>query len=243
MSQRQLFNIESADPSWHAYLKQALEKMNPDYLESLYNTTNWLPGHHTIFSAFSLPIHQTNYVLFGESPYPRKASANGYAFWDAAVDQLWSETGLSKPVNRATSLRNILKMLLIADGKLTPNETTQGAIAKLNKQELIKTNNELFDNFLSRGFLLLNATPVLQANQVRKDAREWHPFITHILNCIIEQRPQIQLILLGNIANAIEKLIPHPETRRLYAEHPYNISFINNPKILQFFEPLRLLRP
>ncbi len=243
MSQHQLFNIEAADPSWHACLKQALGKMDPNYLESLYITTDWLPGHHNIFNAFSLPFHQTNYVLFGESPYPRKTSANGFAFWDAAVDQLWSETGLSKPVNRATSLRNILKMLLIAEGQLTPDETTQPAIAKLNKQDLIKTNNDLFNNFLSHGFLLLNATPVLRPNQVRKDAREWQPFISHVLNFIAERRPQVELILLGNIANSIEKLISHHETRRFYAEHPYNISFINNPKILQFFRPFRLLRP
>lgn len=241
MTTRQLFNIEAADPSWHVCLKQALEKMDPEYLESLYNTTDWLPGHHKIFNAFSLPLNETNYILFGESPYPRKASANGYAFWDAAVDQLWSDTGLSKPVNRATSLRNIVKMLLIAEGELKSTETSQGDIAKLCKHKLIQTNNELFNNFLSHGFLLLNATPVLRTNQVRKDAQEWKPFITHVLNFIFEKRPQVELILLGNIANSIEKLISHHETRRFYAEHPYNISFITNSKIINFFHPLRLL--
>lgn len=241
MTIHQLFNIQAADSSWHDCLTQALKKMNPDYLESLYKTTDWLPGHHKIFNAFSQPVDQTNYVLFGESPYPRQTSANGYAFWDAAVDQLWSDTGLSKPVNRATSLRNILKMLLVAEGELQPAQTSQAAIAKLSKQKLIKTNNELFNNFLSHGFLLLNATPVLRANQVRQDAREWQPFISHVLLFIVEKRPEVELILLGNIANSIEKLISHHETRRFYAEHPYNLSFITNPKVIQFFQPLRLL--
>ncbi len=241
MITRQPFNIHAAHPSWHTCLTDALEKMDPVYLEELYCATNWLPKHNNIFNAFSLPLHQTQYVLFGESPYPREASANGYAFWDAAVLELWSETGLSKTVNRATSLRNIIKMLLIAEGKLNPNETTQPDIAKLSKDDLVQTNEEFFHNFLSRGFLLLNATPVLRPNQVQKDARAWHPFAKHILHFIIEKRPEVQFILLGNIANSIEKLISHAEITRLYAEHPYNISFIQNPDIIRFFRPLHLL--
>src|SRR3989344_708271 len=110
MTQRRLFNIEITDPSWHDCLSQALNKVDPDYLEKLYNNSQWLPGHAKIFNAFTLPVDQVNYILFGESPYPRAHSANGYAFWDAAVTDLWSPIGLSKAVNRATSLRNMIKM-------------------------------------------------------------------------------------------------------------------------------------
>src|SRR5690348_5345377 len=112
---RELFNLQAADPSWQQCLAEALTKMDSAYLEELYANAHWLPGSKNIFNAFSLPVSKTNYVLFGESPYPRAVSANGYAFWDAAVNQLWSDTGLSKTVNRATSLRNIIKMLLIAE--------------------------------------------------------------------------------------------------------------------------------
>lgn len=236
------FDIEVADSSWHDCLKQALNKMNPDYLADLQNSTNWLPGHANIFKAFTLPLQKTHYVLFGESPYPREISANGYAFWDAAVDQLWSETGLSKRVNRATSLRNIIKMLLVAEGRLTPDNTTQMDIADLCKKDLVKSNHALFTNFLSRGFLLLNATPVLRPNQMQKDAKAWHPFIRYVLQFIFEKQPNTHLILLGNIANAIEKLLGETVAKRLKAEHPYNISFIQNPEIISFFRPLHLLR-
>jgi uracil-DNA glycosylase len=242
MTRRQLFNIDTADKSWHHCLKQALGKVDPSYLEKLYNSPDWLPGPTTIFNAFSLPVHETNYVLFGESPYPRAESANGYAFWDAAVGPLWSDTGLSKPVNRATSLRNILKMLLLAEGKLNPQQVSQPDIAKINKQNLIKTNQELFQNLLQHGFLLLNATPILQPDQVQKDARAWQPFVYEMLNFLIQNRPSVQLILLGNIANTIDKLVDHTEIKRLYAEHPYNISFIHNPDVIRFFQPLHLLR-
>src|SRR5476649_135262 len=140
MTTFQLFNLDSVDPSWQACLNQALAKMDPDYLAQLYHNSAWLPGHEKIMNAFTLPVNKIKYILLGESPYPRAKSANGYAFWDAAVTDLWSETGLSKPVNRATSLRNFIKMLFIAAGMLDANHTTQPDIAQLDKSHLIQTN-------------------------------------------------------------------------------------------------------
>lgn len=235
-------NLNTIDPSWQSCITGALNQLNPDYLEKLIQNKRWLPGPEKIFNAFSLPVNKVNYVLFGESPYPRAQSANGYAFWDAAVEELWSPTGLSKPVNRATSLRNIIKMLLIAEETLSPQHTGQEDIAKINKDHFVKTNNEFFNNFINHGFLLLNATPVLQENQVRQDSKAWQPFTKYILNYLFANNPQIQLILFGNIANTIDALVDHFEIKRLYAEHPYNISFINNPEVIAFFKPLRLLR-
>ena len=236
------FSLNAADSSWHTCLKNALAQMDPDYLQQLYNNHDWLPGAENIFNAFSLPVNQTQYILFGESPYPRKTSANGYAFWDAAVGSLWSETGLSKPVNRATSLRNILKMLLVTAGRLSPAETSQTAIAQLNKKDLIQTNTEFFQNFLAHGFLLLNATPVLRPNQVKQDARAWQPFVEYVLDFIFTQRPQVKLVLFGNIANLIDKLVKQADVAKLYAEHPYNLSFIHNQQVQDFFRPLHLLK-
>ncbi len=113
------------------------------------------------------------YLLIGESPYPRRESANGIAFYDAAVGELWSDRGLSKAVNRATSLRNIVKTALLGEGLLqrdADGKITQDAIARLDKSGLIQTLPELFDNLASAGFLMLNATPVLHPE--RKPAVE-----------------------------------------------------------------------
>jgi uracil-DNA glycosylase len=235
------FNLSHVDSSWHDCINNALNTVPPDYLEKLQHTTDWLPGHDMIFNAFSLPVSAVNYVLLGESPYPRAQSANGYAFWDAAVTDLWSETGLSKPVNRATSLRNIIKMLLIIENKLDPAHTTQTDIANINKSSLVQTNNEFFSNLLNHGFLLLNASLVLQPSHVKLDARAWRHFLAAVLHFLIEKRPQVEFILLGNIANEIDPLIPQPGIKKLYAEHPYNISFIHNPVVQEFFKPLHLL--
>lgn len=74
------FNTKNIDPSWQECLQLGLEKMDKKYLDSLAQSSDWLPGPENIFNAFSLPLDNVNYVLFGESPYPRRESANGYAF-------------------------------------------------------------------------------------------------------------------------------------------------------------------
>lgn len=237
------FNLNPVHPSWHPCLSQALSRLDKEYVTKLAHSDGWLPGPQKIFNAFSLPLNKVRYVLFGESPYPRRESANGYAFWDSAVKELWSPTGLSKKVNRATSLRNIIKMLLVAEGALPANKLRQENIAALNKHSFVQTNEALFDNFIGRGFLLLNATPVLRPEDNRqKDARAWAPFMSELLACLHMKSSEVHFILLGNIANEIDKILPADAKERTYAEHPYNHSFITNPNVLNFFKPLHLLR-
>ena len=101
--------IQKVHPEWTAILNHSLKALDPNYLRALQKNLEWLPGLQSLFAAFNLPLSATRYILLGESPYPRKDSANGYAFWDASVNSLWRETGLSKSVNRATSLRNLIK--------------------------------------------------------------------------------------------------------------------------------------
>jgi uracil-DNA glycosylase len=235
-------NLKVIDPSWQDCFKTAFKQLDPHYLTQLTQSDQWLPGPQKIFNAFSLPLNQVNYVLFGESPYPRAESANGFAFWDAAVNHLWSETGLDKQVNRATSLRNIIKMLLIAEGKLAPHHTSQPDIAALSKTGLVQTNRQFFENFLHHGFLLLNTTLVLQPNSPpRKDAHAWSPFMQQLLVSLVKKRPEVKFILLGHIAGTVEHFLAEMPVDKIHAEHPYNLSFISNPKVLNFFKPLHLL--
>lgn len=177
LSYRELAAITtSVHPSWQPLMDEALATLDPDYLRDLLSRSDWLPGAHQLLNAFSIPQSSVKVVLFGESPYPRATSANGYAFWDEAVGDLWSATGLSKPVNRATSLRNILKMLLVADGRLSPQDTSQAAIAALDKSDLVQTSTEFFQHCLQQGFLLLNASLVLQDRPPQKTRPCSRPF-------------------------------------------------------------------
>ena len=136
-------------------------------------------------------------------------------------------------------LRNLIKMMLVADDRLTSKDTSQAAIANLDKTQLVQTNIELFQNFLSRGFLLLNATLVLRPNLVRADAKAWQPFLLELLDFIASNRQNIQLIMFGNIAKILNSYTK--SFKRVISEHPYNISFIKNPAVLDFFRPLSLL--
>lgn len=224
-------------PQWIPFLNKALLELTPDYIAYLQQHEDWLPGFTCLFAAFSEPAENVQYLLLGESPYPRTASANGYAFWDNAVHALWSPKGLSREVNRATSLRNFIKMLLVARGDLSLN-TSQIAIADLDKSRYCQTATELFQHMLQKGFLLLNATPVYVANEVRWHAKQWQPFMRCLFNELKVNMPHLKVLLFGKIAAEI------PEVNQfscLKAEHPYNLSFIHNPDVLSFFTTLDLL--
>jgi uracil-DNA glycosylase len=235
-------NFDAIHPTWQRIVADALKTVDPSYLNRLKDDKAWLPGHQHIFKAFSLPLSETRYILFGESPYPRSQSANGYAFWDAAVEKLWSDTGLSKAVNRATSLRNFIKMLLVSDSTLSSHDVSQAAIAALDKRGLVNTAEALFQNIINQGILLLNASLVLSSERVSFDAKAWRPFIECLLAELHVNNPAIQLILFGNIAKAITELPSASGFDTLTAEHPYNISFIHNPRVLEFFQPMHLLK-
>jgi uracil-DNA glycosylase len=230
--------IEQAHPQWQPLLERALAVMDIDYLEKLKLTDDWLPGIKSIFAAFSVPLSSTRYILLGESPYPRQQSANGYAFWDLSVHSLWSETGLSKQVNRATSLRNIIKMLLHARGDLSL-DFSQAAIARLDKSIYLQTAAQLFEALMAQGFLLLNACLVYRDGEVPFHARQWRPFIHDLFQQLAEHKPSVKLVLLGKIADHVPKTTL---SSVLLAEHPYNISFITNPAVIDFFKPLDLLK-
>ena len=226
------------DNSWQASFSAAYNMLSTDFKQYLANN-NYLPEHNRLFAALQIPRQRVKFILVGESPYPRAQSANGMAFWDADVGNLWAASGLSKAVNRATSLRNIIKMLLNAAG-LINKPYTQDAIALLCKKNLIQTIDELFANMLARGFLLINASMTWSSNQTKAwHAKHWQPFINSLLLDIVANNPEVKIILLGKIAAHLNFL---PSQNCLIAEHPYVLSFIENPEIINFFAPLNLLR-
>ncbi|MGL5741944.1 MAG: uracil-DNA glycosylase family protein [Legionella sp.] len=236
-------NAENHDYSSHCHsdwkniLISALKTMDQNYLQQLVSPPHWFPGKDRLFAAFSLPLATTQYILLGESPYPRMESANGYAFWDNAVGSLWSTNGLSKAVNRATSLRNLIKMLFIARGDLDVR-VSQADIALLDKSTLVQTAEQLFTGMMNKGILLLNASLVYSDGKVPYHARHWNPFMESLFAQLSVVKPDIQLILLGKIA---EKVSRNKLPIGLIAEHPYNISFITKQCVIDFFKPLDLL--
>jgi len=245
-------SLTRAHPSWHGHLRSGLQAMalaQPDYFSELARC-EFLPTAHRMFAAFAVPLNSIHYVLMGEGPYPRAESATGVCFMDGAVHSLWQDgVGLSKEVNRATSLRNFVKMLLVADGVLNINHTGAVAMQSVSRMACaadsnwIRTGSELQSNLMGNGFLLLNASLVFRPEVApASDARAWLPFLRIILQALSCQPEISQLILWGRIA---EKIAVLPEVRRcktLVSEHPYNLSFIGNEDMQHFFRPFQLLK-
>jgi uracil-DNA glycosylase len=246
-SRESLISRSNVHPEWKPILIDALQSVDTSYLEELNHSEQWLPGLDKLFGAFQRDRSSLGYILVGESPYPRRGSANGVAFYDAAVDSLWSDSGLSKAINRATSMRNIIKTALLAEGLVEPDpagKISQSSIAGIDKSELIQTMGQLFTTLQSRGFLMLNATPVLHPDRKPVlEAKYWQGFLKRLLELVAESMAHpVTLILWGKIAETIEAFDLSPEYRKLKCEHPYNISFIHNPEMQTLFRQIAVMQ-
>jgi uracil-DNA glycosylase len=236
-----------AHPTWQPHLRKGLEAVaaaNPAYLPAL-AADCYLPTGNRLFAAFALALPDVRYVLVGEGPYPREKSATGVCFMDGAVGELWCETGLSKPVNRATSLRNFMKMLLVADGQLNAADIAGVALApvaaKAQTNGSIRTLAQLQQNLTEHGFLLLNAALVFRPHVAPAiEARAWLPFLQTVLAALAGTGAK--LVLWGKIAEQLKKLPECAALEQICSEHPYNLSFITHPGMQELFGPMRLLR-
>ncbi len=244
--------VGRAAPSWRPWLLRGLEAMSAaeaTYLPSLAEDA-FLPTQGRLFAAFAQPLEAVRYVLVGEGPYPREESATGVCFMDGAVRELWSAKGLSKPVNRATSLRNFIKMLMVADGLLSPEQTTGEVVASVAldamrpDSDFIQTLPDLQAKLQAEGFLLLNAALVFRPHMPpAKEAKAWRPCLDVVLQALASRPAQAPtLILWGKIAQWLEGLPALSSFPTLAAEHPYNLSFIRNPAMHRLFGPMRLLK-
>lgn len=244
--------LDMANPSWHAVLMRGLQAVSEEYPAYLTDLAkdDFLPTRGRLFAAFAQPFEAVRYVLVGEGPYPREQSATGVCFMDGAVDTLWSVQGLSKPVNRATSLRNFMKMLMVCEGLLAPGSTGVEAVAVVASRAMstrsgfIQTLPELQQNLTRHGFLLLNAALVFRPHVPPiKEARAWKPFLETVLEALVSRSGQSAptLVLWGRIAQWLEELPALTAFPKAVAEHPYNLSFIQNQGMQTLFGPMRLL--
>jgi uracil-DNA glycosylase len=227
--------------SWQEVLSRAYDALDTDYRAFLESDKGYFPTKEHYLNAFkTLPREKVKYILFGQDPYPRLESAGGYAFIDEKVKKLFSENGFSKEVNRATSLRNFIKMVLVARGDLSETDTSQQAIAALDKTLYIETITQLRMNFEKNGVLLLNTALIFtDKKHSAKHVKAWRPFMASLLNDLQEDAPE--LILFGNHAKELKKVLPLEQFGTIEMEHPYNHTFITNKNAQQLFGLMRLL--
>ncbi len=241
--------LTRAHPSWQPHLRKglaAVAQADPAYLPAL-AADDYLPTDQRLFAAFALPMASVRYVLVGEGPYPRAESATGVCFMDGAVGSLWCASGLSKPVNKATSLRNFMKMLLVADGKLSVDNTGAAAMAPVAAAAMtdgtIETLAQLQENLTAHGFLLLNASLVFRPHvKPVIDARAWLPFLQAVLDALLQAEQAPTLVLWGKIAEQLSKLPGVQRFPQVLSEHPYNLTFIGHAGMQTLFGPMKLLQ-
>ncbi|GAC1411364.1 MAG: uracil-DNA glycosylase [Burkholderiaceae bacterium] len=248
--------VRAAHVTWQPVIERGLHAVgsaDPSYLPQLL-ASDFLPNGGRLFAAFAQPADRVRHVLVGEGPFPRVASATGVCFMDGAVESLWSDAGLSKSVNRATSLRNFIKMLLVADGQLSAAQTSGAALAETSAAArapgswLIPTLADLQANLHANGFLLLNAALAFRSDvPAVREARAWAPFLQVVLEALAiradEGRRQLPILVLwGKIASRVQALPVSRRFPRTIAEHPYNLSFITNSTMHCLFRPMHLMQ-
>jgi uracil-DNA glycosylase len=232
--------LDNVDPLWREILDDSLSSLSPKYLEFLQNDDTYFPDINNFLNAFkTLPLDKTKYILFGQDPYPRQESAIGYAFIDGKVKSIFSENGLSKEVNKATSLRNFIKMAFVCKDELK-DDFSKEAVAKIDKTPYIKSIHELKENFEKNGVLLLNMALVFTAKEdSKKHVKEWNSFVKKLLFNL--QNRDIELILFGKMAEVLEKLEETKSFKKHTMPHPYNIGFITDKNAHRLFKPMNLL--
>jgi len=227
--------------SWEPLLEEAYASLSEEYRTFLENDIDYFPTKENYLNAFkTLAKEDVKYILFGQDPYPREQSAGGYAFIDTNVKILFSPKGLSKEVNRATSLRNFVKMALVASGDLTSENTAQEAIVQVDKSQMIDSIDALRQNFEKNGVLLLNTALIFtDKKSSTKHVKAWRSFMQTLLKGL--ETKDIKLILFGIHAKELKKHLPLEKFRTIELEHPYNHTFIANPKALKLFGEMKLL--
>ena len=227
--------------SWQPLLDEAYASLSAEYRNFLETNTDYFPTQENYFNAFkTLEKENVKYILFGQDPYPRKQSAGGYAFIDTNVKTLFSSKGLSKEVNRATSLRNFIKMALLASGDLRIEDTSQDAIVQVDKSQMIDSIEALRKNFEKNGVLLLNTALIFtDKNSSNKHVKAWRSFMQTLLKGL--EGEDIKLILFGTHAKELKKQLHLEKFEAIELEHPYNHTFIANPEALKLFSDMRLL--
>lgn len=234
--------LDNVHISWRGILEDALNALDPSYLEFLENDNSYFPDKNNFLNAFkTLSLEDTKYILFGQDPYPRRESAIGYAFIDGKVASIFSENGLSKEVNRATSLRNFIKMAFVCEGELK-DDFSKEAVSTIDKTPYIKSIYSLKDNFEKNGVLLLNMALVFTSKEdSKKHVKAWNGFIKKLLEALKEK--EIELILFGKMAEVLDKVEEAQSFKKHTMPHPYNLGFIIDTNAHRLFKPMNLLSP
>ena len=138
-----------------------------------------MPQKDKIFHVFDyMSPADVRCVLFGEDPYPRITSACGVAFWDMEIRDWQKKT-------KGSSLKNILKALLVAEGKADYNSSIDECRA-IALEIGFPSPPALFGHWLGQGILLVNTALTYSGKEDKKTHlafwRDFHRSLIQALN-------------------------------------------------------------
>jgi len=161
-----------------------------------------IPAPRRIFHVFErVAPEEARVVLFGEDPYPRRASANGIAFWDMEIRR-WDDK------TRGNSLKNMLKALLTARGWCNYATPIAQCRAIANSRALPAPDG-LFEYWLNQGVFLLNTALTFSTAEDKKHHFAfWRVFHSHVIAALNARDIGSPFyILWGNKAAGWEEVI------------------------------------
>ncbi|MXW50084.1 MAG: hypothetical protein F4Z84_07495 [Gammaproteobacteria bacterium] len=219
--------LRPVHPSWRNLLCEQLQNLDEAFAEELEADPHWFPGADRCLAAFSVSRFDVRVVWLGESPYPRQESATGLSFQDGAVDEMFRSDGrLAVRINRATSLRNVLKACFVATDRLAVGQTSSDHVRLMDHNGLVTRLGEIFDRGQQSGWLWLNAGLSLRPELPRTaQIRNWEPLVNAVLQDVSARGARVAL--MGKFAERFEPVCHNP----LVSVHPRREEFMVNQDV------------
>ena len=213
--------------SWRDFISEQLQDLDEAFAEELEANPAWLPGADRCLAAFSVPRCEVSVVWQGETPYPRPDSATGLSFQDGEVGEMFREDGrLAVGINRATSLRNVLKAWFVATDRLALGHTSSDDVRRMDRSGLVAQLDDIFQRGRQNGWLWLNAGLSFRPAQARAgQIRKWEGLVNAVLEDVSGRGARVAL--MGRFAEKFEAACDHP----LVSVHPRREEFIADPHV------------
>ena len=213
--------------SWRDLLGEQLRTLDDAFALTLEADAAWLPGADSCLAAFSVPRRDVRVVWLGESPYPRPESATGLSFQDGVVEEIFRGDGrLARRINRATSLRNLLKAWFVATDRLAVGRTSSCDVRNMDRDGLVTRLEEVFDRGRQSGWLWLNAGLSLRPECAKTaQIRMWEPLVKVVLGDVSARDARVAL--MGRFAERFEPVSANP----LVSVHPRREEFMANAEV------------
>ena len=215
---------------WRDDVAEWLDAVDERFLETL-EADDWWPGVDSCLVAFAGDVCP-QVVWLGESPYEGEERATGLSFLDGKVGVLFCGDALDAAVNRATSLRNMLKAWFRADGRLQERQTNREHVQAMRKDGLTQQITEVFEHGIEDGWLWLNAGLSVGGTLVKSaHLCGWWPFVSRAIASASEANARV--VLLGDWAKTYRSDVAD-EGLLVETTHPRNEPFVEDASMRDF---------